>query len=479
MKKLPSGFSPDWTDLKIAVLGLGASGFSAADTLAELGVETKVFAKQAEPEFEDILGVIGVELVSDDGSRALVELEAMRPDFVVASPGFPPAHELIVWSQQHSRVITDIDLAWALQGRGAKPPQWFAVTGTNGKTTTVELTTAMLAAAGLRVAACGNIGSPILDAVRDPVGYDALVVELSSFQLHYTGELQVTAAAYLNLAHDHIDWHGSLDAYAASKAKIFQGLKIAGVYNVGDQVTEQALEQAEVTEGARAIGFTLGTPARSMVGYVEGILVDRAFLEDRANSALEIAAPEDFEGIGIISPHLLQNIAAATALARSIDTPPAAIREALRSFRLSPHRIQLVRELNSVQFVDDSKATNAHAARASLASFDSVVLIAGGLFKGVDPSPLLSEFAKKIRAVVMIGTDEILRHAAKLANLELIEVAPGPDLMSRAVAAAALKAKPGDTVLLAPAAASQDQFTDYKDRGRQFQDAVKKLGAQK
>jgi UDP-N-acetylmuramoylalanine--D-glutamate ligase len=476
VRALPSGFVAEWAQLKIAVLGLGASGFSAADTLAELGVQTAVFAKSGDSEFAEILDVLGVALVRDDGDQAVAELEKMRPDFVLVSPGFRPDHPLVRWAYSSSEVITDIDIAWALGGRGGKRPEWITVTGTNGKTTTVELTEAMLQAAGLRAVACGNIGNPILDAVRDPIGFDVLVVELSSFQLHYSRDLEAAAAAYLNLASDHIDWHGSFEEYAASKAKVFEGVRVAGVYNVGDTATERALEDAEVTEGARAIGFTLGTPARSMVGYVEGILVDRAFLEDRANSALEIAAPEDIERIGIISPHLLQNLAASTALARALGAPPAAIREAIRSFKLSPHRIQLVREIDAVSFVDDSKATNTHAARASLASFDSVVLIAGGLFKGVDPTPLLAEFAQRIRAIVMIGTDDTLREAAAKANIELTPIQPGPEVMARAVAAAAEIAKPGDTVLLAPAAASQDQFVDYKDRGNQFQRAVLGLG---
>jgi UDP-N-acetylmuramoylalanine--D-glutamate ligase len=473
---LPQGFDGNWKGLKFAVLGLGATGFSAADTLKELEAEVIVFAHRAEAEFADILEVLGVPLVSDDKAAALAKLESWRPDFVVASPGFKPTHPLILWAEANSQIITDIDLAWQLQSRTGKKPQWLTVTGTNGKTTTVELTAAMLTSAGLRVAACGNIGNPILDAVRDPQGFDALVVELSSFQLHYSRPLSAVAAAYLNLAHDHLDWHGSLDAYAASKAKIFENVEIAGVYNVADSTTEAALQQADVVEGARAIGFTLGVPARSMVGYVEGILVDRAFLDDRANHALEIAAPEDLGQLGIISPHLLQNVAAACALARAAGASPAAIRDAIRTFKLSPHRIQLVRDYEAVRYVDDSKATNAHAARASLASFESVVLIAGGLFKGVDPTPLLVEFAPRIRAVVMIGTDETLVAAAETAVLPLHRIQPGEGLMQRAVATAANLAKPGDTVLLAPAAASQDQFLDYQDRGNQFQAAVHALG---
>lgn len=477
MSQLPLGFDGNWQGLKIAVLGLGASGFSAADTLVELEVQVRVYAAKPGLEFAQILDVLDVAVVSDDGQMALDDLELFAPDFVLVSPGFRPAHPLVQWSAAKSQIISDIDLAWQLGARNGPRPRWICVTGTNGKTTTVELTAAMLRAQGLRVAACGNIGNPILDAVRDPQGFDALVVELSSFQLHYLGEIEPEASAFLNLAEDHLDWHGDIDSYAQAKARIFNNIKIAGVYNVADKVTERALEAADVTEGARAIGFTLGVPGRSMVGYVEGILVDRAFLEDRANSALELASEADIATLGIAAPHLLQNVAAAAALARAIGVEPHNIRDAIREFKLAAHRIQHIADVDGVSYIDDSKATNAHAARGSLASFESVVWIAGGLFKGIDPMPLVVEFAQKLRGIVLIGTDDILERGLAELGLKIptVKISGDSQLMQRAVAEATKLAQSGDTVLLAPAAASQDQFADYADRGRQFQAAVREL----
>jgi UDP-N-acetylmuramoylalanine--D-glutamate ligase len=427
-----------------------------------------------------MLDVIGARLIADDSVLALAALDALAPDFTVVSPGFRPDHRLVGWAAAHSQLISDIDLAWRLGSRSGGRPKWIFITGTNGKTTTTELTAAMLNAGGVRATACGNIGSPILDAVRDPVGYQALVIEISSFQLNYLRAAQPHATALLNIAEDHIDWHGSMEEYARVKGLVYRDTEVAAIYNVDDRATERALEDAEVIEGCRAIGFTLQTPGRSMVGYVDGILVDRAFLDDRANSALELASPEDIAQLGVLSPHLLQNTAAAAALARSMEVSPAAIRETIRSFRLAPHRIQLVGQLDGVVFIDDSKATNAHAARASLASFNSVVWIVGGLFKGVDPTPLLREFKDSLRGLVVIGSegDTVARaHAAVSPEIANVRIVPGPDVMSRAVAAALDLAQPGDTVLLAPAAASQDQFRDYADRGNQFQDAVRAIGA--
>jgi UDP-N-acetylmuramoylalanine--D-glutamate ligase len=478
--KLPEGFDGDWSGLRAAVLGLGVTGFSVADTLTELGVEVTVFAAKPEPSFADMLDVIGAKLVADDGDLALAGLSDLAPDFTVVSPGFRPEHRLVSWASTHSYLVSDIDLAWQLGGRTGVRPKWILITGTNGKTTTTELTAAMLNAGGVRATACGNIGSPILDAVRDPIGYQALVIEISSFQLHYLRAVQPHATALLNIAEDHIDWHGSMAEYARVKGLVYRNTEVAAIYNVDDRTTERALEDAEVIEGCRAIGFTLQTPARSMVGYVDGILVDRAFLDDRANTALELASPEDIALLGVLSPHLLQNTAAAAALARSIDVAPVAIRETIRSFKLAPHRIQLVGQFEGVDFIDDSKATNAHAARASLASFNSVVWIVGGLFKGVDPTPLLREFKDSLRGLVVIGSEgDTVARAREAASPELtsLRIEPGPEVMQRAVAAALELAQPGDTVLLAPAAASQDQFRDYADRGNQFQDAVRALGA--
>lgn len=465
----------NWAGLHVAVLGLGKSGFSVADTLCELGAKVTVFAQSASAEFTELLEVIGAELVLSDSIDALKKLSKI--DFAVVSPGFAPNHPTIQWlGGEGIDLLTDIDLAWRLRDKTQRIAKWITITGTNGKTTTTELVTHMLQSAGLRAVACGNIGNPILDAIRDPEGFDYLVVEISSFQLHYSGGFTAVASAFLNLAPDHIDWHGSEQAYFAAKAKVYQGTEIAIVYNASDPKTLEAAEAADVVEGCRAVAFTTAMPSVSMVGYVEEFLVDRAFTNERYSAALEIADDSDLAAIGVVSEHLKANVAAATALARAVGVEPAVIKGAISSFELSPHRIQLVLEHNGVRFIDDSKATNAHAANASLASFDSVVWIVGGLLKGVDPTPLLLEHGSKIKAAVVIGADtqELEGLFAKhLPNLPL-RVISGEQVMQQAVGAALEYATPGDTVLLAPAAASMDQFKDYADRGNQFQAEVRR-----
>jgi len=301
---------------------------------------------------------------------------------------------------------------------------------------------------------------------------------MSSFQLHYLNYIEPLSAACLNIAEDHLDWHGSFEGYRQSKAHIFEGTKVACIYNLEDSATEQMVQAATVNEGARAIGFGLGTPRPSNVGYVDEFLVDRAFLDQRADSALEIASLEDFHGLGVLTPHLLSNIAAATALARSFGVPPAACREALRNFRVSSHRIELVLEQNGVRYINDSKATNAHAASASLSSFESVVWILGGQLKGVDISDLITKFAKRLRAAVVIGIDrdQILESFSRLApEVPVFEVSEAEDVMLRAVELASNSAEPEDVVLLAPAAASMDQFESYQHRGTRFAEAVSKV----
>jgi UDP-N-acetylmuramoylalanine--D-glutamate ligase len=398
---------------------------------------------------------------------------------IVVSPGVSPTNALVVNAIEKGIPLWgDLDLAWRLRDRFDTKQEWICVTGTNGKTTVVELTEAMLLAAGVKAVACGNIGKPILDCIRDPAEFEVLVVEMSSFQLHYLNYIEPLSAACLNIAEDHLDWHGSFEGYRQSKAHIFEGTKVACIYNLEDSATEQMVQAATVNEGARAIGFGLGTPRPSNVGYVDEFLVDRAFLDQRADSALEIASLEDFHGLGVLTPHLLSNIAAATALARSFGVPPAACREALRNFRVSSHRIELVLEQNGVRYINDSKATNAHAASASLSSFESVVWILGGQLKGVDISDLITKFAKRLRAAVVIGIDrdQILESFSRLApEVPVFEVSEAEDVMLRAVELASNSAEPEDVVLLAPAAASMDQFESYQHRGTRFAEAVSKV----
>lgn len=280
----------------------------------------------------------------------------------------------------------------------------------------------------------------------------------------------------LNLADDHIDWHGSFEEYARVKGKVFNNTRLACVYNVADEATMHMVEEADVVEGARAIGFTLGAPRRSEVGYVEDILCDRAFIEERDKTAQELATLDDIAQIGVITPHLLANVAAAAALARSLGIGAEAIRDAIRDFRLDAHRIELVAAANGIDWFDDSKATNPHAAAASLASFDRVVWVVGGLLKGVDISPLIERFASKLAGAIVIGADRapLLEAFARVApQVALREVDAPTAVMTKVVEHALELAKAGDTVLLAPAAASMDQFKDYADRGAQFAVAVR------
>ena len=475
----------DWSGLRVLVLGLGVTGFAVADTLAELGARVLVVAREPDEERARILQVIGVDLLTlDDDLGAPSQLDAFDPELVVVSPGYRPEHPLVVWARDRGTPMWgDIELAWRLRDKVAPAAEWILVTGTNGKTTTTQLTATMLLDDGRRVAPCGNIGVPVLDAIRDPAGFDVLVVELSSFQLHWmpvsgSGAVHPLASACLNLAEDHYDWHGDAVAYAAAKAKVYANTRIACVYNLGDEATMRMVEEADVAEGCRAIGFGASVPSPSNVGVVDEYIVDRAFLDDRQRSALELASLDDVMTAGLATPHGLANVLAAAALARAAGAEPRAVRDALRRFTVDAHRTQVVLTADEVVWVDDSKATNPHAAHSALSAYRSVVWIVGGLLKGVDVAPLVQSHRDRLRAVVVIGLDRapvlaaFERHAPELPLFE-VEQEQTDEVMPAAVRLAADVAHAGDTVLLAPAAASMDQFADYADRGNRFAAAVR------
>jgi len=417
----------DWSGLRVAVLGLGVTGFAAADTLVELGADVLVVAGDAPADTIRLLDVIGAGLVQAAPGVVPHELTRHRPEVLIASPGYHPDHALLLWAARAGvPVWGDIELAWRLRDKVGPAAEWILVTGTNGKTTTVQLTATMLAAAGLRVAPCGNIGVPVLDAVRDPQGWDVLVVELSSYQLHHLprtgpGALVPFSSVCLNIADDHLDWHGSAEAYRDAKATVYANTQVACVYNKADAATIRMVEDADVQEGARAIGFGLGAPGPSDFGIVEGILCDRAFHEDR---------------------------------------------------------IEIVAEFAGIRWIDDSKATNPHAADASLTAFETVVWLVGGLLKDVDVDDLVARHVGHLRGAVIIGADRSVlrdafaRHAPELPVFE-IDADDTGQVMPGAVRLAAGLAETGDVVLLAPAAASMDQFTDYAQRGRLFAEAVR------
>ncbi|WP_442575463.1 UDP-N-acetylmuramoyl-L-alanine--D-glutamate ligase [Microbacterium sp. F51-2R] len=483
-----TSWNADWKGLRAVVLGLSVTGFSVADTLAELGAEVLVVTERADEEYERLLPVIGARLWTGSLETVPAELSGFAPDVVIASPGFAPGHPVIEWVRD-SRIALwgDVELAWRVRDKVLRPDgtpaEWILVTGTNGKTTTTRLTATMLVAGGLRAAPVGNIGTPVLDAVRDPEGFDVLVVELSSHQLWYLGlqtgaePLSPYAAVCLNLADDHLEWHGSFQAYRDAKAHVYDNTRVACVYNKADAATQAMVEDADVVEGARAIGFDLGVPGPSEVGVVDGILVDRAFHEERRTSALELTTVAELRDQGLAAPHMVANILAASALARSIGVEPEAVRTALRSFRLDPHRIEVVAVAEGVTWIDDSKATNPHAAASSLAAFPGAVWVVGGLLKGVDISSLVADRGVRSKAAIVIGADRehvvaaFSRHAPEVPVFE-VDADETEDVMARVVELAAGIARDGDVVLLAPAAASFDQFSSYADRGRRFAAAV-------
>ncbi len=475
----------DWSGLNVLVLGLGVTGFAVADTLAELGAHVLVAAREPDDERARILPVIGVDLLAlDDDDTVSPEFDAFDPQLVIVSPGYRPDHPLVAWARDRGTPVWgDVELAWRLRDKVAPAAEWILITGTNGKTTTTQLTATMLLDDGRRAAPCGNIGVPVLDAIRDPAGFDVLVVELSSFQLHWMpvsgpGAVHPLASACVNLADDHYDWHGSPAAYAAAKAKVYANTRVACVYNLADEATMRMVEEAEVAEGCRAIGFGAAVPTPSNVGVVDEYIVDRAFLDDRQRGALELASLDDVMTAGLATPHGLANVLAAAALARAAGAEPRAVRDALRRFTVDAHRTQLVLTEGEIAWVDDSKATNPHAAASALSAYRSVVWIVGGLLKGIDVAPLVQTHRDRLRAAIIIGSDRapvraaFERHAPELPLFE-VEQEQTDGVMPAAVRLAAGLAHAGDTVLLAPAAASMDQFADYADRGNRFAAAVR------
>jgi UDP-N-acetylmuramoylalanine--D-glutamate ligase len=411
---------------------------------------------------------------------------------VIVSPGFPPTAPVPVAAAAAGvPVWGDVELAWRLDAAGhyGPPRRWLAVTGTNGKTTTTSMLHAMLVAAGRSSRLCGNIGSPVLDVLDEPA--ELLAVELSSFQLHWAPSLRPEAGVVLNVAEDHLDWHGTFDHYAAAKAGVLRGrVAVAGL----DDPPAAALLSA-ATAPVR-VGFRLGEPAAGELGVRDGMLIDRAFTDDLALAAVS--------SIPVPGPVGVLDALAAAALARSVGVPAEAIAQALASFRVGRHRAEVVAVVDQISYVDDSKATNPHAAEASVLAYPRVVWIAGGLLKGASVHDTVARIAPHLVGAVLIGRDRAMvaealsRHAP---DVPVVQVVTGEDVdmhatvespvtyvaevvsstdetvgtrvMNAAVAAARNLAGPGDTVLLAPAGASFDQFTGYADRGDAFAAAVR------
>lgn len=463
--------SADWSGLRATVAGIGIAGFAAADALLDLGAQVTVIDSgegEKQRERAAILEILGADVRLGDDSSCSDET-----DVYVVSPGIPP-HAAIIRSaiERGIPLWGELELAWRIRpAEGAAP--WLCITGTNGKTTSTLMLDAILRAGGLESAAAGNVGASLVDAVRRPE-LQVIATEVSATQMPYVTSMSPFSAACLNLAPDHVDFFGSMESYAWHKALVYRHTQVAAVYNVDDPVTEQMVVDADVIEGCRAVGFTLGVPGLSMLGVVDDVLVDRAFIEERRTAAQELCVVGDVPNA---SPANVANALAAAALARSFGVPAAAVRDGLRSFTPAPHRIALVGEVDGVRYVDDSKATNTHAASTSLRAYDPVVWIAGGQAKGQSFDELVQMVAGRLRGVVLLGVDRGVIRAALEAHapgVRIVEVTDSSaEAMTEVVASAASLAQPGDTVLLAPGCASWDMFRDYGHRGDAFADAVR------
>jgi UDP-N-acetylmuramoylalanine--D-glutamate ligase len=441
--------------LRVCVAGLGVSGAAVARALLDRGAQ--VFAVDGRD--DGAVRAVAEELSSRGAEVRLGDAEsAADVDLVVTSPGWRPTQPLLVAAQARGiEVIGEPTLAWRLRPSLEQP--WLGITGTNGKTTTVGMLSSILSAAGLRAVAAGNVGTPLIDAVLAQPDYDVLAVELSSFQLHWSPGLHFRVGAVLNIAPDHLDWHGDFDAYRDAKQRLFEQSDIR-VFNRDDAVLAQS-------SGESFVAFAIdGKPGDYTVR--DGHLVDPAGAPIIAVDALPIPGP-----------HNVSNALAAAAVAGSFGVAVDAVRAGLSAYRPGPHRNAVVATIDGVAYVDDSKATNAHAAAASLSAYDNVVWIAGGLLKGASVDELVVEHRDRLRGVVLIGADRmtisdaLARHAPDVPVVEVEATDTGA--MTAIVTAARRLASRGDTVLLAPAAASMDMFRDYAERGDRFAAAVRRL----
>ena len=454
---MPSGLSPKMsfvTELSgksCLVIGAGVTGRAVHEALLKFGALSKIFDEKVSGK-NDVINELpkGIELA-------------------IVSPGWKMDHPAILnLKSAGTKVIGEIDFAWQVKQVLAPNQKWIALTGTNGKTTTIKMIESIFQAAKINGVACGNVGQTVIASVCAEKPLDYLAIELSSFQIQWSELPRYQSVAILNIAEDHIDWHGSFEDYAAAKLKLLKQAEKSFVNKSDPELVKRVGKET-------VIWFSLETPNPNELGLVENLLIDRTF-SPTPSQANEIAELVD---ITPTAPHNVLNALAASALVLSIGINYEAIKLGLRNFSPDHHRMELVLSKNEINWIDDSKATNPHAAAASLLSYFQIIWIAGGLAKGASMDELVSRCAKRIKSVILIGQDrELISDAfAKFSPAtEIIRVDQSTDskqLMNDVVMQAIKLAKPGDTVLLAPACASMDQFDSYVERGELFAQAVK------
>lgn len=452
-------------DKKILILGAGVTGLAVARSLAKRGAQISLA--------DDVVSEVAGFIVAPTNLYSAVNFDSL-----VVSPGWKSDHKLIIEAENSGvQLLNEVDLAWQLRAELVPSQRWIALTGTNGKTTTVEMVAAMLRAGGISAIACGNVGTTVIESVESAEKFEVLVLELSSFQLHWIREARFEAASILNIAQDHVDWHGGFSEYAQAKMAILDRAS-TGILNGDDP---EVVSRSNNWQG-RKVFFSLDTPGPGEIGVVEELLIDRAFVSDPQEAAM---IAEIIDVIPTV-PHNVSNALAAAGLARAMGISYESIRVALQKFKLGRHRIEAICTRDEITWIDDSKATNPHAASASLIATMSAIWIAGGLAKGAEMADLVKRCKSRIKVAILIGADRELIATELRANAPDVEIvyidAPqsyekgGSDnsLMEAVVQAAKVRAKAGDTVLLAPACASMDQFLSYADRGDRFAKAALK-----
>jgi UDP-N-acetylmuramoylalanine--D-glutamate ligase len=458
--------SSRYSQKKIFILGAGVTGLACAHSLKSRDALVTLID-------DSITHVDGFEVAP---TSSVTEFDC---DYLLISPGWKESHPLIAKAMKSDvQLLNEIDLAWEIRQERSPGQKWIALTGTNGKTTTVEMTAAALRAGGLHAVACGNVGKTVIECVDSNENFDALVLELSSFQLHWLKQAEFLSCAILNIADDHTDWHGTFDLYARAKISILDR-SLTAILNGDDK---EVVGRTSHWNG-RKVFYSLDTPKPGEIGLVEELLVDRAFVPDPQEASMIAELIE----IKPTVPHNVSNALAAAGLARTLGVAHEKIREALAQFTPGRHRIEVIAQKDGITWIDDSKATNPHAAEASILSALSVIWLAGGLAKGADVASLIARVHPRIKKVITFGTDRKLFTSAfseHAPHIEVLEIEPPSDyvrggesnsFMEAIIGQAQLFAADGDTVLLAPACASMDQFISYADRGDRFAAALRKV----
>ncbi len=449
----------------ILVLGLGLSGYAAATYLAEeacRGADLRVTVLDEAPEEAlrpraQKLRRMGADVVC--GASSVTR----RHDLVIASPGIPPTSPLMVSARAlGSQVISEIELAY----RESSSP-FVAVTGTNGKTTVTALVGHILSECGISAQTVGNIGNPAIAAVSEVGRETVLVAEVSSFQLSLTVDFHPRVAVLLNITPDHVDWHGSLEAYTADKARVFSNLTPddRAVIDVDDEGSAPFAGEVE------ARGVPVVRVSRARLHPNGASVVDGFLTLDTPEGPEPLVAVED---LAIRGDHNVSNALAAAAAARSMGAALPGIRAALRSFKPIEHRLEPVEWVRDVEYFNDSKATNPDSVMKALTAFDErpLIVLLGGHNKGNDFAALAEDVAARCRAAVLFGE---ARPELEAAFAGLPMEAASAETMLQALRVASEIAVPGDVVLLSPGCASFDEFTSYEHRGRAFKDAVLRL----